>query len=264
MEKGKRPFKRNRSWRNNLPGLPIDPSELAPEILKEWKNYILEFERQFQKKQTIKVYQRIGSPRFPSVEDLDASALRGELQRLLRLLDNYNMCISTLSHVEDRTLYQFITEELFDYEVEDVSIPGMKTQFCYEAFHPNHEYDLTHYTKDGLHDLLSLDDEYWMLGFQDHAFFSHNGDLLQPGAFVKKVLAFKACFEWFQIDELRDIKIEYNLEKERAGSSFFINYTACPVGSSVPLRYKGAGQLGFAYCCEDWFINKLAIPGFLV
>lgn len=264
MESANGSFKKNSNWKNDLPGTPINPCDLGPELLEEWKNYISEFERQFRKYETIKVYHRIGRPDFILAEHLDAPSLSRELKRVVQLMKDHSLCVSTLCPVEDRTLYKFITEELFDYEMEDVRIPGMKTQFCYEAFHPNHEYDLIHYTKDGLQDLLSTDDEYWMLGYQDHAFISQQGILLPPGTFIKKVTTFKQCFESFEILELSDFHIEFDLESEKASSSFFIKYSALPIDSPRPLQYQGKGHLGFAYCCEDWFINQLHLPGFSV
>lgn len=264
MEKANGPSKKNDNWKKKVPGIPINPSDLAPKLLEEWQNYISEFERQYQENKTIKVYQRIGQPEFVLAEQLEGQNLSRELNRLVQLMQDNGLSISSLSPIEDRTLYQFITEELFDYEMEDVRIPGMKTQFCYEAFHPNHEYDLIHYSKDGVYDLLSTDDEYWMLGFHDQAFISHHGSVLPPGTFVKKVNTFKACFDWFEIQEVSDFKVEYNLELEWARVSFYIHYTACPVDGRVPLPYSGQGYLGFAYCCEDWFINQLHLPGFSI
>jgi len=38
-------------------------------------------------------------------------------------------------------IYKFITEELFDHEMDDIMLPGFVHHFIYEEFHPNHEYD---------------------------------------------------------------------------------------------------------------------------
>lgn len=261
MEKANGSPNKKGLWKTKVPGIPMHPDDLAPEVLKAWQNYITEFERQFQDNKTIKVYQRLGNPPFVHGELLDAPSLHKELQRLIRLMEDCNLSISTLCPVEDLTLYRFITEELFDYEMEDVHIPGMKTQFCYEAFHPNHEYDLIHYTEDGILHLLSNEEEYWMLAFNDQVFYSSDGDLLTPGAFIQKVHWFKDCFSAFDIRELRDIQVEFNLETGKAQALFYIDYTACPHGSTTPMQFKGQGCFDFDYCCEDWLINRLQIPG---
>lgn len=261
MENSNGPSRKDKNRRANVPGIPINPADLDPGLLREWQNYILEFERQYQKNKTIKVYHRLGRPSFIAAVQLDEPALSRELQRITRLMEDCGLFVSSLCPISDRTLYRFITEELFEYEMEDVQMPGMKTQFCYEAFHPNHEFDLIHYTEDGLQNILSTEEDYWILGFQDRQFYSQTGHLLAEGALEKKVQLFKQCFASFEIVDLQHLKVEYDMEAGKATTSFFIHYEAYPFDSRNPLEYKGKGEFGFDYCCEDWFINQLHFPG---
>ena len=44
-------------------------------------------------------------------------------------------------NVSKKELYRFAVEELFEYEMEDIRIPGMMHGFIYDEFHPDPVYD---------------------------------------------------------------------------------------------------------------------------
>ena len=59
-----------------------------------------------------------------------------------------NICLHVEGSYDPRTIYQFITEELFDYETDDMQFPGLTQNFTYEEFHPNHQLDIQRRTMD--------------------------------------------------------------------------------------------------------------------
>ncbi len=60
----------------------------------------------------------------------------------MKLMHQNRLELDILGEYPDRLIYTFITEELFDHEMDDLQLPGYTTNFCYEEFHPNHELDI--------------------------------------------------------------------------------------------------------------------------
>jgi hypothetical protein len=138
--------------------------KLPPEVEGEWLDNIAEFERQFENAKTITVRERIGNPAVRPLAEIPESELETEVDNLFELLFQNNVTIDFIHEQDDREVYRFITEELLDKEMDDVSIPGMISHFIYEEFHPNDEDDIT----------------MWANEFMDGLFkqeFSHENDM---------------------------------------------------------------------------------------
>lgn len=116
--------------------------EMSPQAEGEWLDYITEFERQFEDARQISVRERIGNPEVKPLEQVPASELDAELDRIFELLDQNNIAIDFLHEQDDREMYRFITEELLDEMTDDIHVPGMVSHFIYEEFHPNDEDDI--------------------------------------------------------------------------------------------------------------------------
>jgi hypothetical protein len=104
-------------------------------------NYIKAYEHAAQEKKTIKVFDRLGRPFFPSV--LSDEEIPGKLKEIFELLENRNISVSSICEVDDREMYRFIIEDLFEYEMIDLgdSVLGT-TMFTYEDFYPNSKHDI--------------------------------------------------------------------------------------------------------------------------
>ncbi|RZL69316.1 MAG: hypothetical protein EOO93_01920 [Pedobacter sp.] len=114
------------------------PAEVENMFLKN----ILAFHQAADHKKTIKIFDKISNPKVKKAVDLTDEQITLELATLEVLLVNNNIELAYLGEYDNRTKYIFITEELFDVEVDDVNIEGMKTHFIYEEFHPDHEADI--------------------------------------------------------------------------------------------------------------------------
>lgn len=117
-------------------------SQLPAELENEWLNYIYNFEKLHKEAKEISIYERLGKPEYKKIADLNNEEVTSELSRLLNLMEENNLILNFLCDYDDRIKYEFITEELFAEEIEDVRIEGMMTNFIYEEFHQNHEYDI--------------------------------------------------------------------------------------------------------------------------
>ena len=119
-------------------------SNVSPELENEWLNSIEEFEVQYENAKQITVFEYLGKPAFKKINELKPKEIPVELERLYDILHEGNISLSTLCSVDEKELYRFISEELFQYEMDNVRMPGMMSCFTYEDFHPNAEYDIRH------------------------------------------------------------------------------------------------------------------------
>lgn len=119
-------------------------SELPPEIENQFLNNVLAFENAYQHVEYKKVYDLIGQPVYKKAVELSDSEISEELSHIKQILEKNNIVLDVLAEYDDRTIYSFITEELFEYETEtgEEPVPGMTRHFTYEEFHPNHKYDI--------------------------------------------------------------------------------------------------------------------------
>ena len=99
-------------------------SHLDPEIENAWLESIYEFEKQFKHVKQSKVYDVIGCPEFPRLSDLQPEEVAGELKKIVDLLWKHSIVIDYYIKYDDALIYQFITEEFFQHEIEHISAGG--------------------------------------------------------------------------------------------------------------------------------------------
>ena len=114
---------------------------LPPEIENEFLKNVFAFEQNLGDYTPIKVVELLGSPDFKKAAELDEASLKIEYDRLIELLNEKSMAVDFIRPRNDRFMYQFITEELFDHETDN-SMPGMTMNFIYEEFHADHDLDI--------------------------------------------------------------------------------------------------------------------------
>jgi hypothetical protein len=132
--------------------------------------------------------------------------LEEELERLFNLLAENNIFLEVLYDYDSETLliYDFITQELFHEEIDDISIPGMNTNFIYEDFHPNQTEELKRESVEFWESYLENDSEH----FDEITL----GDLLN----ADEIIDFKYSFEAFSKIKISVLEVDFNLEKEKA------------------------------------------------
>ena len=132
-------------------------SNLSPEMENQWLNYIYDFETLHKNAKEIKIYDYIGKPEFRKISVLTKDEVGSELDRLFEILEKNSVVVYFCCDYDDEIIYKFITEELFEEEIDDIQIPGMRTCFNYEEFHPNHEYDIRERSKNIIESLFRHD-----------------------------------------------------------------------------------------------------------
>lgn len=120
-------------------------SELQADVENEFLNYVMAYEKQAAERKMIKVFDRIERPtRFKHVNEIPDTEIENAWDELDNYLNRYNIDLAVCSpNISNRELYRFATEELFEYEMNDIFIPGGMTCFTYDEFHPDHIYDNT-------------------------------------------------------------------------------------------------------------------------
>ena len=119
--------------------------ECPAEIENQFLRNIIEFEKQFAVQKKIKVFERIGKPvHFRPVNDIAADEIDDAWKELAEYLCRFSIDLTVCSpNISVKELYRFTVEELFQYEMDDMNIPGMMHCFTYDEFHPDHEYENT-------------------------------------------------------------------------------------------------------------------------
>ncbi|MCW5909306.1 MAG: hypothetical protein KIS94_15675 [Chitinophagales bacterium] len=142
----------------------VGDDNIPPEVENHFLKQIINFHKQHENSATTSIYKYIGEPEYNHVHDLNDKEVKRELKKLLRLLNRHGIMLEVLAPTPDREIYRFVTEELFKQEIGDVKMKGWTSQYVYEDFHPNAEYDLkyaAHHILLGLFDSeASLYDDY--------------------------------------------------------------------------------------------------------
>ena len=120
-----------------------NPEEIPPDIENQFLKNIIEFESQFARQRRITVFERIGKPvHFKPVKSLDENEIEDAWQELSSCLEENGILLEAYNpKITARDLYRFAVEELFDYEMDDIRIPGLMHGFIYDEFCRDFVYD---------------------------------------------------------------------------------------------------------------------------
>jgi len=114
------------------------PAEMEHEFLKSG----LAFEQRSANAKRVTLYELLGRPVYKKADDLDEQFIGEAFQAITGMLDQHNIDVAFLRPRDDRFKYRFITEELFEHEMDDLLMPDMMICFTYEEFHPDHDLDI--------------------------------------------------------------------------------------------------------------------------
>lgn len=140
---------------------------IPPDIENMFLKQVINFHKQHAHAESTTIYKFIGEPDYNSVNDLGEKELRKELKRFVNLLKKNGIILNVLAPTDDRELYRFVTEELFKHEIEGVKMKGWTTQFTYEDFHPNVEYDVRSAVHDALFSIFDKETPFFEQNFSE-------------------------------------------------------------------------------------------------
>ncbi|WP_372949028.1 hypothetical protein [Mariniphaga sp.] len=245
-------------------------NELSPEMENQWLNSIEAFEKQFDNAKRTTVWEYMNKPFFKTKDELKPYEITKELERLFDLMEENKITLSTLCEVDDAELYRFITEELFQEEMDDIRIPGMMSCFTYEEFHPNAKLDI----KDAIdyffrmtmgkmeniggegYDLLYINIE----NYKDSA-----GNHIEKQKVVNCINYFLDSFDKFEIVTYNEKKFEINEEETDAEVTFTIHYRGLYETSSKTYDFRGDGCFKLKPSeYGGWEMYHIDLPGLTI
>jgi len=223
-------------------------SEMPPEIESLFLDNILQFEEQYKNAKKISVFKKLGEPVFKNIEHLNEVELEKELEKIYQLLHDNNMDLGVLYDYENENqlIYSFIINELFNVEVDDISISGMVTNFTYEEFHPNHKEDIIQYGYEFWNKYLNNYNQY----FEEYTLnYIENKE---------ELIAFKNAFKDFNIITNEIISVEFNLENETATAKVQLEFIG-KIDNQNSITFKGESKLEFVLEYDYWTIINVSL-----
>lgn len=223
--------------------LESENEDLPPEIESQFLDSVAQFERTYRESDRIPVYDFIGKPDFRNTDTIPDSEISSELNQIIQVLNQNQIELDTLCEVDDRVLYQFITEELFCAETDNMRIEGMINHFIYEEFHPNHEYDISNNCTEFFESFLDKESDlyssYLTKEAEENSWFDN----------------FRKAFSSFRLNsfEITDIRFD----EQTATVLFNINFSGIIEGSYETECFSGSGKLELLYMYDYWYIQNM-------
>lgn len=136
-----------------------ESSNVPPEIMNQFLKNVIQFEENYDSSKEITVGEKLGHPTFPAIEQLSKAEIKIELDKVLQLLGENNIALDICDGpYDDKVIYDFIINELFQKNIDDMFGGFNGTcHFIYEEFHPNHKADITKRTKDFFRGYFKMD-----------------------------------------------------------------------------------------------------------
>lgn len=240
-------------------------SDLPPEVEQQFLDNVLAFEKQYAEREQIKLFDYIGKPDFIPAAQLSDKQMVEESLKLCNLLEENGINVSVLAEYPDevRLLYTFVTEELFDHEIDNMRLPGWTLNFIYEEFHPNHPYDIRNRCNDFI-DYLFRDtypggERYDQCVIESSDLIYDESDDRQFKRMLSPTLTH--YFEAFPTRTLEEFEIN-SLENDNEFGlvKFTIKYNVF-TETKENLSFCGNGQFVLIQEYGWWMIKKADMPG---
>ncbi|MDQ3020022.1 MAG: hypothetical protein M3R36_05560 [Bacteroidota bacterium] len=236
-------------------------SSLTEEAEKQWLNYVYDFEKMYKDAKQIKVYDFIGKPDFKKLNELSDNEISAELDRLTDILNSNNIELDLCCEYEDKIIYQFITEELFEELTDDMRIEGMRHCFIYEEFHPNHDYDIRYLAKDFFEYFLKRE---WDDIHADHHLsdvMKYNDSNIERKDFVKILHTFRKSVKPVELEKIQIDSVDIAIEQKTCIVKGMISYIFILYDETTISNF-GKFKLGVCFNDFYWEITEVEFPGF--
>jgi hypothetical protein len=178
--------------------------EIPPEIENQFLKNIMDFEDQWSNVQTIKLYDKIEQPtQFKPVAELSDEEIETAYEELLDHMEKYGIQFDCCSpNISKRELYRFVTEELFEDEINDMRIPGMMSCFTYDEYYPDPVYDNSkNALSDCINRIFEKSEMEFLTWYPAEKIQLNSYTDLDREAFKKKINSFKANYTNIELIE---------------------------------------------------------------
>jgi hypothetical protein len=233
-----------------------------PALENAFLKHIMEFENRLKTAKSISIFEKIGNPNhFKPSGEIPIEEMELELEKLMTHLYDHGISVGCCSpKVSDVEMYRFIVEELFEKEITDVCIPGQRTHFIYDDFHPDHEYDNTRSAVDDCLGLILNKDEFsFSPAFEDHGLQLNDHKGLTREEFFGKINQFKS---WFDDMYLLDLVVEGCIIEDKSCTvkgKFELQLVSATDNISIANHWSVDSK--FIDECGYWYINNVQLRG---
>ncbi len=237
--------------------------ELPADIENQFLNNVMAFEKQFEERKTI-LFDKIKRPQhFKPVADISDNEIEEAYDSLLNYLNEHSIDFSVCSpNISVRELYRFVTEELFEYGMNDLNLPGWTTNFIYDEFHADPVYESEKVVKDDFFEYLFRIDpvsEYFHCLHDKDIFL--NGKLYAEAKDVKETFnRFKSFYKKIRLQEIEVKSCSVQEDKTIAKGNY--KAIATTIEDGVKMSFQGnfmielqPDELGY------WSIKLMQIDG---
>ena len=238
-----------------------DLPPLEPAVENEFLNYIVAFEEQSMHPKYIRVFDRIERPsHFKPVTEIPDTEIEAEWEKLRDYLYKYQITLDVCSpNIPAKELYRFTVEELFEYEMNDMNIPGMMTGFIYDEFHPDPVYENGRTARDCIRQMLIQEPLEWAHDFRKENLKLNNHFPLTIEAFQTKILPFKNSYDRLEAEIAEETACDINQGICVITGRYTVNATS----NLQPIVLKGNWTVKFeweeAWGC--WNIYEVQVEG---
>ena len=224
---------------------------------------VLEFEDQIKNSKMCRIEELLKPLEFKPAKDIGEEQIKSELENLTSCLQEKGILVEFGREIEDRKKYEFITEELFRHETNDLNIKGMFRCFIYEEFHPDHKLDLeqaaAQFFRNWFGRITNLYS--WEIG----DFFSLPNGIHFPKAIV--IEKFKSHFKEYLLisqGQFTIESVEYEFKDEATGFGFVEGYVDYQITNAKGHKtlFGGPYKIYFSFECGWWSIFYFHLPGF--
>ena len=239
-------------------------SNIDPGIENEFLKNVLAFEQNFANAKAAKVYDLVGKPAFIKAVDLTDEQVEAALEEISDLLSENNIEIyfGDNDEYDNRTKYQFITEELFDHETTFMPMPGMTTCFDYEEFHPNHKKDIENRAMGFLSEWFkkSLNEKSWELA---NEFILPDRQILSKADVAAQLTRIFDSFTAFKNEKYKFFDVGFQLTDGTGigHAEGGVRYDAILENGEI-VKFGGPFKLYMTYEGGWWCIFHIVFPGF--
>lgn len=236
-------------------------STMSPDVENKWLKSVYAFEQQFKEAKRIKLYDRIARPAFRKWDTLSPAETSCELERLLVLMENHGVELDCICKYDDAVIYKFLTEELFEHEMDDMHVPGMSYHFIYEEFYPNHDYDLRRSAEDFIKAIFT---RHWDEEFDSHVLAREvllAGKDYNRAGISAAIITFQEAHAPLAVGkfDIDRVVIDGDLTKADVIGNISVSGMRRP-GDAI--RYEGSCTVSFMRDNDYWYIREFCIPGF--
>jgi hypothetical protein len=237
-------------------------TKLPAEIENEFLKNVMDFEKQFEERKTIKLFDKIGRPeQFKPVNEISDNDIDKAWKDLDDYLSERGINLDVCSpNISNRELYRFTTEELFEHEMDDMNLPGWSSNFIYDEFHPDPVYDNSRMVEQNLlADIFSKSDLFYEIDYDKEGIVFNNKLYETRESFIEMINRFKSVFDEI---ELIECSIS-NCEVKETECTVIGNYRAVAKSEVNETVFKGDFKVDLIFNDMDyWYFKRIQIDGF--